>query len=190
MQKISMYDFLTMVVSGFLILLLFIPIKNLGEESILAFVACYILGMVYHKITECLYLPFRNCKYFLKKGYDSVDKEFYIKQKIPFGTTNYFSAYYCLMEKQCLNSIPVLEAQEAFIRNMMPILLVYIPVLCYRDSVLSGTIGRAFGEGGCLGGLLTVTLIFLIFVWYSLKVKISALVWDGYYFLHVKDREE
>lgn len=183
MQKVTMYDFLSMVVSGFLILLLFTPMKGLSEESILFFIACYIIGMIYHKIMEQLFAPFRNRKCFLKKGYDQMDKKFSIREKIPFSEKEYVQGYYILMEKQCLNSIPVLEAQEAFTRNILPLLLIYIPVLCCGNSVLGKTFTSAFGDECCLGGVLLFLVFGLLPVWYSLRNKISYLVWEGYYFL-------
>ncbi|MDE5612165.1 MAG: hypothetical protein K2I90_09135 [Odoribacter sp.] len=190
MQKVTMYDFLTMVVSGFLILLLFTPMKGLSEESILFFVACYVVGMVYHKIVEKSLSCVRNCKCFLKKSYARMDEKFKIKEKMPFSEEEYLRGYYILMEKQCLNSIPVLEAQEAFVRNIIPILVRYIPVLGCCDSVLGKTILRAFGEECCFGGILMVLVFGLLFTWYSLRMKISYLVWEGYYFLDVRKHRD
>lgn len=118
---IGLYDFLNMVVMGFLILL---PVVNFPTDAVSLswFVPCYIVGLIYHKLMENTFgVCLRNKDGMISQAYKSVNK---IKDD-NFSSKNYYKAYYFLMEKRLLGSIPILEAQAAFLRNILPILFVY-----------------------------------------------------------------
>lgn len=183
MLKVSVYDSLSMVATGYLLLLLFVPELDLSEKTVLVFIACYVVGLVYHKIMERLLKSLRNPMCLLKKSYQKVDKEFDIKDTIAPSEKDYYGAYYLLMKRQCLNSIPVLEGQEAFVRNIIPILVVYVLQLCCCHSSLENLFGNLWGMGCCPAGVILLIVIALLVIWYSLKLKIHKLVWEGAYFL-------
>lgn len=183
MLKVSAYDSLSMVATGYLLLLLFVPELDLSEKTVLVFIACYVVGLVYHKIMECLLKRRRNPMCLLKKSYQEVDEEFNIKETIALTKKDYYGAYYLLMKEQCLNNIPVLEGQEAFVRNIIPILVVYALQLCFCHSSLGNMFAHLWGTGYCLAGVLLVIVFALLCIWYSLKLKIHKLVWEGAYFL-------
>ena len=118
---IGLYDFLNMVVMGFLILL---PVVNFPTDAVFLvwFIPCFIVGLIYHKLMENTFgVCLRNKDGMISQAYKSVNK---IKDD-NFSSKNYYKAYYFLMEKRLLGSIPILEAQAAFLRNILPILFVY-----------------------------------------------------------------
>jgi hypothetical protein len=137
---------LAMLIPGFLLLKLFPrcfgylidldPVKNV----IITFTISYGIGLIYHKVIEWLYsiIGFRNNKEWIKKS----AKKFYYKYRKDGGNTQnsnlpdnlheYYKAYYALMKENMLNNIPILEAQVAFIRNMLPLMVMYIIITLYR----------------------------------------------------------
>jgi hypothetical protein len=156
-SKFTLYDMFAMVIPGFLLLMLF-PFCcdcyfNLfadGTGIVCAFIASYLIGLIYHKAVEYLFTRAgcRNDKNRIK----AMGKKFYsdyndrIKdapnvenaKDIQYDTNSYYKAYYKLMKNGMLYNIPTLEAQVVFIRNILPITLFYIIVLCCRKHNISG----------------------------------------------------
>ena len=94
----------------------------------------------------------------------------------------YYEAYYLLMEKDCLNNIPVLEAQFVFLRNMIPLCAIYGVAIC-ACSTLYSNIMRVTGHPCCMIVLLFLLVISLFFIAICIQKKIHYLVWEGFYFL-------
>ena len=120
---IGLYDFLNMVVMGFLILL---PVVNFPTDAVFLvwFIPCFIVGLIYHKLMEnILGVCLRNKDGMISQAYKSVNNQ---ENKEYSSKENYYKAYYFLMEKRQLGYIPILEAQAAFLRNLLPIPLYYI----------------------------------------------------------------
>lgn len=164
-SKISLYDFLTMLVSGFLLLTLFIPFPTTNSGWWVFLIASYMVGIVYHRLIEYL----RSCKcYCLKKivscfkkvgpEFNTCLKLFLKKIKFRFLTImtsnyvesirkaksgskqegdldEYYKAYYQIMREPCFGSISVLEAQEAFLRDLSPLILVYSIIILFQKSI-------------------------------------------------------
>ena len=119
-----------MVIPGFLLLLLLqlsicgncwpdIPcIDNDFVTGTLIFIASYVVGLICHKVVECIFemLGFRNKPERIKKIGNDFKEQYqkYKTDKEPYNLHQYYGACYSLMGKYYLNSIPTLEAQVVF----------------------------------------------------------------------------
>lgn len=191
--QLSLYDFLTMLLVGFLLLVPFCE-TGCGESFIsgtLLLAASYIVGLCYHKILERLQsiLGFRNMKCMIRKAFRVTCKEFPhasgLVKDMDKIKEPYYREYYRLMMKGCLGNIPVLEAHVAFLRNLIPIVIVYIVMSICDCSGVSGMIDCIFGtDSKCaVGVILMIILILLPILWYYIQMKIHRLVWEGGYFV-------
>ena len=201
-SKISMYDFFAILIPGFFILLLVYSCstKNAYDADVYSIlivaVLSYLVGMVYHKLIECLFekLGWRNNEDCIKKQLDKLNNKLG-KCKLIFdfeGTTGikvkYYEAYYFLMEKDCLNSIPVLEAQFVFLRNMIPLCVIYGIAICACNT-LACNVACFVGLPCCIIAFLFVLAIVLAFIAICIQKKIYYLVWDGFKFLKNQDKK-
>lgn len=193
--QLSLYDFLTMLLVGFLLLVPFCE-TGCGESFIsgtLLLAASYIVGLCYHKILERLQsiLGFRNMKCMIRKAFRVTCKEFPhasgLVKDMDKIKEPYYREYYRLMMKGCLGNIPVLEAHVAFLRNLIPIVIVYIVMSICDCSGVSGMIDCIFGtDSKCaVGVILMIILILLPILWYCIQMKIHRLVWEGGYFVQL-----
>ena len=152
-SKLSLYDILTQLISGFLILVLFIPEStSLKENMIFVIIFSYLIGIIYHRFLEWFRSVIAyNCKdqkgiripktIFTRNANEAIKKA---KEKIygiEYDAINeedikeeYIRTYYSIMNKPCYTNINTLEAQEAFLRNITLILLAYIVVFCCECS--------------------------------------------------------
>jgi hypothetical protein len=73
---------------------------------------------------------------------------------LSYNRSEYYDAYYALMGKNMLNSIPTLEAQVAFIRNILPLMVMYIITRC----------GKSFCDINLWFGALIILAIGIILV--------------------------
>lgn len=183
-SKLSLYDFMCMMVTGFLIMW---PFCNYMLQDILGntffLILCYLIGIVYHIIIEYMMSPLRNLSCIIEKGRRIATKRFIEKtsrRSAPAEKKDYYEAYYFLIRNNSLNVIPVLEAQVAFIKSVYPILFVYTICLLanciYIDWLAACRCHVAV--------VLAILMILLPFVWYNVQLKIYEYVWEGYLFLH------
>ena len=184
-SKLTLYDILCMMVCGYLILCLLTGSLAI-HVNVLFYVLCYLAGMIYHKMMEALLPCLRNIPYLIKRANRNVAKE--TEQSLPVPTMeNYYKAYYLLMKEGCLGNIPVLEAQVAFCKDIIPILIVVIV------AVLGDCLDASYVLGySChLALQLSVITLALVPVWYFSQIKVHELVWHGYYFLRkMKDEKD
>ena len=119
---IGLYDFLNMVVMGFLLLF---PVVTFPTDAVFLIwlIPCFIVGLIYHKLMEnTLGVCMRNKKCMISNAYESVNGK---ENKEKSSKENYYKAYYFLIKKGLLGNIPILEAQAAFMRNLLQILIIY-----------------------------------------------------------------
>jgi hypothetical protein len=197
-SKVTLYDMLAIFIPGFLLLLLLTFVFNIqlpfaGSDIvsvILVFVASYITGLIYHKLMEQLLSGcFRNSSSAIKtqaeKFYEGYNKDRKQdendKVKKEYSRHEYYKAYYVLMKNNCLNSIPTLEAQVVFIRNMLPIILLYIIALCCSCKMcrLPESVNSC-----ALAIVLFITEFILIYLMVNIQNKIYSLVWEGAQYLN------
>ena len=174
--KLTFYDSLCMMVCGYIILCIMMGTLN-PNGNVLFYVFCYLVGLVYHRLLEMMTPCLRNIPCMIKQGRESVKEGTSVLP--PATRVNYNKAYYLLMDKQCLNNIPILEAQAAFCKDMFLLLL----------SLLVGVLSSHFEGDGMEFGFyptslfLLALIIALVFVWYYTQMKIHHLVWEGYYYI-------
>lgn len=173
-------------------------------------VLSYVVGLLFHKLWEYLIrVMIACCKHGKKLGL--IGKEIsgiflsfernnltLIKnaktdaslQPMPLTSENdeevlkcdYYKAYYGLLRNNMLGNIPILEAQEAFLRNLLPVFIALtVRCHCLLKSILY--------IGGCCYIVMSVSLtILLLLAHYSIQKKIYYLVWEGY--IYVKKSPE
>jgi membrane protein YdbS with pleckstrin-like domain len=189
-SKMTLYDMLAMVIPGFLLLMLFpfccgciILSKGINDiyTGVLLVLASYIIGLIYHKTIEYLYnkIGLRNNEKHIQKQ----SKRFYenlkndagnLPDEMPIPTRNdYYTAYYTLMKENMLNSIPILEVQVVFIRNLLPLIVLYIIAICCCGFPY-------FNINPCgLAISLVVIAVILLLILIEIQNKIYYLVWEG-----------
>lgn len=191
MASLTMYDALTVLVSGYLLSKLFLPeMQDCSDHMVAFWIICYIIGLIYHRLFDvvagkCKVL--RNNPKWIKRAHCKVQKRFPRRLKKTPTQENYHDAYYGLMKNNCIGNIPVLEAQVAFCRDMIPILCVYVFVInCCCDSKVSEMMECLFGtcSGSCF---LMLAIVLLALVWYFTQMKIHKLVWEGSCFINDKE---
>lgn len=188
-SQVSFYDFLNILVTGFLWLNLFYnPVGN-EVNWIYISVISFLIGLVYHQLMECSIGKFiRNYSKIRKSAYDAVGKVINEGPMPDSSEKSYLYAYYLMAKNNCLMNIPVLEAHIAFIRNIWIILLFYLVALCSSCTLVDRL--RAFCVPCDIAIGITVLLIILPFVWYKLQSKVSYLVWEGAYFISKIQKDE
>jgi hypothetical protein len=197
-SKVTLYDMLAMVIPGFLLFMLFplccqcqnvFFVNGINEvyTGIFVFIVSYLIGLIHHKAVECLFTKFgfrnnekciensaRRFYYDYDKNRDNTKNRDYSQ----YNCHEYFKAYYTLMKEGTLNSIPALEAQVAFIRNILPITLLYVIAIC--------CCGFNFNINPCsLVIFLFVISIVLVVILINIQNKIYYLVWEGNEYLKV-----
>lgn len=188
-SKLTLYDFFCILISGYLIVLPFIfnEICDINN-SLPFFILAYLVGLVYHKIIEILYLPLRNCQYMIAKGKYKAISSFKKHCNIVISNpkVDYYEAYYYLMRKNCLYVIPILEAQVALIKTVFPILFLYTIYLLANCSIVN--------MGDDIRLFIVITLGILIVtlpcVWYIIQVKVYRYVFEGYFFIQYSIKKE
>ncbi len=183
-SKLSLYDFLSILTTGFLLILLSLGRIPEGEELFLIAIASYLVGLVFHWIIEStLGKLTRNSQCIVRKAYKLVQNSLEETPMSDYGKNQYLEAYYQIAKNNCLMNIPILEAQAAFVRNIWVIIPLYIIAVCICCPIIS-IMDVTFGSSYSVAIALTVLWLTLPFLWYSLQLKICKLVWEGGYFIN------
>lgn len=181
---------LCMLVPGFVIIWFFnffgLHIDK-SLECVFIVTLSYPIGMVYHRIIECIFNCTKKCWELrmiqkawneennkLDKRNDRLSKE--------VSKNDFYQAYYTITRNGCLLNIPILEAQEAFLRNaiLLMILSIFKVCHCYCNT-----------EWHCdVIMLLVILSLAIAFVWYKTQRKIMCLVWEADFHLSQIDHEK
>jgi hypothetical protein len=195
-SKITAYDFFAMLIPGLLILILLGNFSgNLPFNCEIAtnvwfiiffLILSYLIGLLWNKLSEFIFCKFRNCEYFIKQQYDKIKLEYgktsskEISEEVDKDIKHkYYKAYYSLMKKNCLNNIPVLEAQVAFIRNLLILIPFYIITFIHCDNAIYTFIKSQLHNTLGLVILLLIMLASMFYLLFQLQNKIYYLVWEG-----------
>jgi hypothetical protein len=139
--------------------------------------------MIYHKTIECLFnkFEFRNNEKCIKNSaeqfYSDYEKNGGNKQNgnSKYNRNDYYIAYYALMKENMLNSIPILEAQVVFIRNMLPLTVMCIIAMCCCGN---------FSINPCFVAIILLIIgVILVVLLIEIQKKICYLVWEGFEYL-------
>ena len=178
-SQISLYDLLTMIVPGFVILWIIgfcVLNPDIPLECAFIIILSYPLGMIYHRIIEQMFnwskKMWEPCmlQHSLEEKNNKLNEA---KKKTPrkISKKDYCEAYYKITQANCLMNIPILEAQEAFLRNSIVLMLISIGKVCccYKNE-----------SWHCnLVILLLVLSVTAVFAWIFTQKKIFSLVWEG-----------
>lgn len=189
-SKLSLYDILTQLISGFLILALFIPqTTSLQENFVVITIFSYLIGIIYHRSLEwirniidkrwnkCLKECFielwlktiftRNCK-------DAIDKAKGKSECDNKNLSKYYKTYCSIMDKPVYASIRILEAQEAFLRNLTWIVLFYLCASLKDNNIIAKEI-----ISGISCWCILMIFFLILFARYQTQMKVYKAVWDA-----------
>lgn len=198
-SKLSLYEFLTMlVVGGIFIEMLGMEIPSAeGEMNWFVYsVLSFTMGLVFHRFIECLlslvrvaiekrgvrhlfYLVFcRNSSAAIKDAKNEVSEQ----TKSASLIHEYYNAYYEIMDNPIYKTIERLEAQEAFYRDLFVLLIVNAMLLVLKQNYDAGFFHWIFGkEYLCKEWVSFVVFgLLLIAVIGFTKKKIYELVWSSH----------
>ena len=193
--KLTFYDFLSIFIPGLLLTALFVPIYDVEFgcfSGILLFAISYIFGLIYHKIIEYICKPISNHKCLILKAREKFVGDFKNRngkdiEKADLDT-DYYAAYYKLIKHNALGSIPTLEAQFAFLRNMTLVIVAY--AIAFSDC---GLFSDLFHEDIITCGLQILLILFIpacLVIAYLIQKKIYHLVWEGAYYIDSMTKEQ
>ena len=202
-SKLSLYDILTQLISGFLILALFIPMPTNGGETvtgsynwIFLLIFSYLIGIIYHRLLEWIRNIFdKGCKEcYIKLWFPTIFKRNYKLAIINVKTSkednelkDYYNTYYSVMDKPSYNTIMFLEAQEAFLRDITWVLVIY---LIFYHSEIKFFEGNLFAKIFFINPitdcnfliLITNIVVFvlpILFARYQTQMKVYKVVWEA-----------
>ena len=154
-SKLTLYDFLVILVPGILITAIIsccggfcanIFVSCNVIKTTLFFVFSYIIGIIWNCLMEVSFRFFRNNEYMIKQAFEEIFNgkseqcrfSFILKLSIQLLSgksksnnratilCEYYKCYYFVMKNTYTNTIPVLEGQVALLRNIIFV----VPFLC------------------------------------------------------------
>lgn len=208
-SKLSLYDFIVMLMPGSIILYCLMcaltsgcklfPIDN-GFFWIFFFIISYLIGMVNHILSACIFnkmMGFRNCPKMLKdsiqwaneNGYDTdVDLEKITTQQCL--KDKYYKAYYYARKYAYGNDIEIIESQVAFLQSLfLPVIFILsLSIIPSVDLSLPLNLQTGFCDCRCMyvlsiwiGSIITIILMAILMI--SRQRKIYKRVWEDYHYL-------
>ena len=190
-SKFTVYDILSILTAGYL--LIGATSESLEIPAFFVLIFSYAFGLAFHHLINqirCLHNPYCIIR---KTAID------FFKNKKPIGAPyddktalkeDYFHAYYRLVKQQRItgSSIPVLEAQSAFCRNLAVISWIHLVVFILRPGWIT-IWGKhiccceSFFYCYCIS--LIILCFVLPFIWYKIEIKIHSLIWEMDYYLNL-----
>lgn len=130
---VGFYESLNKFFVGFLILVLFVGLNSDLFINPLFLISAYIVGCIYQAIIQVLtksWLSLREDE--IQNAYDA---KYIIKYKGENIKEDYLKAYYKIAKAGLLMNIPVLEALENFMRNLIFIIPYYFTCFILKDHI-------------------------------------------------------
>lgn len=191
--KSTLYDTLACIIPGYLLLLwgklLFttnITLKiNDINIAIGIFTLSYLTGLLLKWIMEVLLNRFlRNRPNRIRQAYNR-SQCIFEKKHLPDNVNElmkqYYIAYYRAMKGNPNSSIPILEAQIAFLRSILPVALLYVFTFCYWHD----NIGHVY----CLVLFFSIVIIIgCSYLMWRLQGKLHQLVWEDEYYINLENK--
>lgn len=211
--SIGFYDFLNYLTIGAILSFIFVPwVPKSAEALALWAIPCFVAGLIFHKIVEnTIGKCTRNNKELIEDAYN--DKipycDFNIDKPCDM-TKEYYRAYYCLLSNKDLGNIPRLEAISSFFQDLFCVIILYVSTtLVYWLYKCICTNVKSFikADWSIFGNLknnlvmlpleyalpiliLSVVLLLLLpILRYFTEKKIYGLVWEGYIFMHLNQKD-
>ena len=180
---VGFYESLNKFFVGFLILVLFVGLNSDLFINPLFLISAYIVGCIYQAIIQVLtksWLSLREDE--IQNAYNA---EYIIKYKGENIKEDYLKAYYKVAKAGLLMNIPVLEALENFMRNLMFIIPFYV-LFFIRDENCNAIFCKTYPLleecFSCLKGNLNSTCIYKILLFIFLRYVFEGVVWLRLYY--------
>lgn len=184
----TFYDFLGKFGPGTLIWLLLIQSESDLPQSwvwcIAAVIGFFLTGIIWDSAVRLLTRPLSLNRCMLTKSrqklYGKISTESLpptLQADPPDIKISYFKAYYRVQTGKLLGNVPVLEAQENFLKSIWFILLIYMYVIIFDKFPSAFTIPSAITLA------IFLAIIAIPFVWYKIQMKIYELIWDAELYL-------
>lgn len=175
------------------------PIDN-GFFWIFFFIISYLIGMVNHILSACIFnkmMGFRNCPKMLKdsiqwaneNGYDTdVDLEKITTQQCL--KDKYYKAYYYARKYAYGNDIEIIESQVAFLQSLfLPVIFILsLSTIPSVDLFSPLNLQKGFCDCRCMyvlsiwiGSIITIILMAILMI--SRQRIIYKRVWEDYHYL-------
>lgn len=208
-SKLSLYDFIVMLMPGSIILYCLMcaltsgcklfPIDN-GFFWIFFFIISYLIGMVNHILSACIFnkmMGFRNCPKMLKDSiqwanengyYTDVDLEKITTQQCL--KDKYYKAYYYARKYAYGNDIEIIESQVAFLQSLfLPVIFILsLSIIPSVDLFRPLNLQTGFCDCRCMyvlsiwiGSIITIILMAILMI--SRQRIIYKRVWEDYHYL-------
>lgn len=175
--KSSLYDLLSMIIPGYLVIFLFHEAffqhcKWIYDDvtfGITAFAVSYIVGLALHWFSKQVFRTLRNCKCLTSMARDKVNKVLEREGKTKIETEDYYEAYYAA-SNYVWSSVPVLEAQYSFLRSAVIVEVLYLILGC-----------KAF-DCSCVISFLAILLVITVLIMIAILFETHKRVWEDYYY--------
>ena len=144
----------------------------------------YIWKFILDNVCTLFFSLFRNSKklIYMTEQFPNLSKT--IKHTEECMMRRYYFSYYYLQSKNQLGNIPILEAQEAFLKNMiLPLLIAGILLLCKCDWNLLWWVLPCKLNICCAGWFFIILAVLSIFAHARVQKKVYKLVWEGTHYL-------
>ena len=173
-SKLTIYDTLTYEIIGCLLLLIcrIVP-SDLSPNKWLFFILAYILGLTFSKLTGNTFWGklSRNPKGLILSGYANLRKTIGSAYK-----DKYIKAYYFLSQRNTFNTILILEAQFAFMYNLIHLIIIVLIkqlsnseyIICIINKIINNTDSTIKADFSLILYTLSLLLLFVL-VGYFLK---------------------
>lgn len=164
------------------------------QNSVVAIGLCYVLGMIIHKGAESF--DFSHCINSCKKDRTRIcmalaspicrnQKALIKRAKDLVGYTSdreimeeYLQAYYDIMGENKLGNIPKIEAQSAFVRDLLFIVFPVAFMVCSKFSLFSGCCCHKCSNWFVIILIFLFLYVVLVSVRYNCELKIHMLIWE------------
>lgn len=184
-----MYDMLACIIPGYLVLLwgkiMFFEDVNINISNIsiaiVVFVFSYVIGLLAKGIMEKITNPIlRNEPEKIRKAYIA-SKIIFNKRRLPKNKNKLLKQYYIAYNKAIKGnpntSVPILEAQIAFLRSLIPLFALYfVTIQCWHNN-LHIAINSCF-----IAMFLICVASGCIILVFNLQIKLHTLVWEDEYY--------
>lgn len=173
---LGFYESINKLIIGFLLLFLFVKPDFASFQGVLFLILAYITGCIYQAIIRSLtksWLNLRECE--IAKAYKHIYEVEYSEKDIK---DLYLQSYYEITNAGLLLNIPINEALENFMRNLTPVLVLYLVVIVSNCNDLTPFLNNSTTDA-IFVFLLLISVSFLRFYY---QKEVYRLVWDTIYY--------
>lgn len=180
---LGFYESINKLIIGFLLLFLFVKPDFESSQGALFLILAYITGCMYQAIIRTLtksWLNLRECE--IAKAYKDIYKVEYSEKDIK---DLYLQSYYEITNAGFLLNIPINEALENFMRNLVLVLALYFGGIVFHCKNLTPFLNNSTTDA-ILVFLLLIGVFRLRFYY---QKEVYRLVWEAiYYWDKIKDK--